>query len=250
MIATIKSEFLKLFTVRSTYILTLLALVFIALLNLYFEGYRGNSGSPAANLESTAVREIVANASGMVAVFIAIISILLMAHEYRYNTIMFTLTANTHRTRVLLSKSLAIVTFGVVFGVLAMAFAVGCYFIGLELRDAVLPAQQFDVLFTLGKVTLYFTVYSLIGLLLAGLVKGVVGAIAFFFVAPITVEPLLRLVLKDNAAYLPFTMFDSIMGAGLIQSKLSTTRIVLFSALYIAIAWLITWILFLRRDAN
>ncbi len=249
MLVSLKAEFLKLFTVRSTYILSGLSFLLIILISFYFEGYRGVTGSAASTLTETALMEIVSNTAGMIVIFISLIAILLMAHEYRYNTIMYTLTSNTRRTKVLASKSLAVIVFAVGMGLIATAFSIGCYYFGLSLRDAVLPQQNFDWLVVFGKTAVYFSIYALVGLLLAVLVKGIVGAIMFFFIAPVTIEPLLSIPLKDNAVYLPFTMFDSIMGAGIIQSDLSPARILSFSILYIIVLWVIAWTVFLRRDA-
>lgn len=250
MIPALKAEFRKLLTVRSTYIMALIIALLTVLVNLYFEGYRGVTGSAASNLAPNALQEIIINQAGTAAVFIAIISILLMAHEYRYNTINYTLTITASRTKAFVAKSIAAATFGTVFGLAMVGFAIVCYYIGLSIRGASLPAQDLVIATTIAKLVLYFGIYALVGLLLASVIKNLVGAIAFFFIVPVTVEGLLSQVLKENTAYLPFTMFDSILGAGFITSKLSIARIITFSLLYIAIAWLVSWQLFLRRDAN
>ncbi len=250
MTTTLKSEYLKLLTVRSTYITMLLAFLLIALFSFYFEGFRGVTGSPASTLQTTAIREIIVNSAGLVAAFITIVTILLMAHEYRYNTINYSLTLVASRTKFLLSKSIVAVTFGVVFGFLGVFFALVCYFVGLSLRDATLPAQQINYLEFVGKGALYFAVYALIGLILATIIRSLVGAIVFFFIVPVTVEPLLGAVLKNNTGYLPFTMFDSIIRTGVIKSELTASKIAIFAVIYIIIGWIIAWLLFMRRDAN
>lgn len=250
MITSIKSEFLKLLTVRSTYIISIIALIIIAILAFYFEGYRGVAGTGASNLAPTAIKEIVAFSSGTVGLFVAIISILLMAHEFRYNTITYSLTLSKSRTKFLLSKTIASAIFALAFGFIMVSFAVACYYLGLNLRNASLPAQDINVLTLAGKAALYFVAYSLFGLILASIIRNLVATIAFFFIVPNTVEPLLSIILKDNTAYLPVTLFDSIVGAGIIDSELSATRIVTFSIMYLAIGWLVAWYLFLKRDTN
>lgn len=251
MLPTLKSEFRKLFTIRSTYVIAFIVLALVFLMCFYFEGYRGNTGSAASTLAPTALKEIVGNAAGIGALFIAIIAVLFMAHEYRYNTIMYTLTANTRRTKVFLSKILTMTVVGAVFGVLVALFGLGAYMLGLQLRDATLPTQDFDLLTQIGKVALYYIAYSIIGVLIATLLRAVVGAIVVLLLVPTTIEPLISLVLKEKAVYLPFAATDTIMGASAIQSNsLSSNGAIGVTAIYLVAVGVVTWLLFLRRDAN
>jgi ABC-2 type transport system permease protein len=250
MLPSLKSDFRKLFTVRSTYIMSCIVLALVVLICFYFEGYRGNTGSSASTLAPTAIKEIISNTAGTGALFVAIIAVLFMAHEYRYNMITYTLTANTRRTKVLLSKIIAIVIFGIVFGILTSATGIGLYMLGLQLRDASLPAQDFDVWTQFGKVAIYYGAYALIGLFIATLVRGVVGAIAVLLLFPTAIESTLGLVLKEKAAYLPFAATDTIMGASMIQGNaLTSNGAIGVTAIYLVIVGIVTWLLFLRRDA-
>lgn len=250
MIATIRSEFRKLFTIRSTYIISILSLLPIGLFSFWLEGYKGVTGSAASTLAPTALQEVASNGSGLAVLFSAIIAILFMAHEYRYNTIMYTLTANAHRTRVLFAKVITIVIFCVLYGFMAFAAAIGLYLAGLSLRDASLPPQEFDVLVQLAKTAFYYTGYALIGLLIASITRGVVMAVAAILVFPTVLEPLLGLLLKDNAKYLPFTSIDSAIGASMSPSTLSSDKAIMVTCVYLAIGLLVTWVLFVKRDAN
>lgn len=251
MLPILKSEARKLLTIRSTYVITFIVLALVALMCFYFEGYRGNTGSAASKLAPTALQEIVGNAAGIGALFLSIIAVLFMAHEYRYNTIMYTLTANTRRSKVLLGKIITITIFGFFFGLITVLFGLGAYLLGLQLRDATLVTQNFDLLAQLGKVAFYYVGYALVGLLIATLLRSVVAAIAVLFMFPVTIEPLLGLVLKDNAVYLPFAALDTIVGASMIQGdNLTSNGAIGVSAIYLVVIGAITWLLFLRRDAN
>lgn len=250
MLPTIKAEFRKLLTIRSTYILVALSLILIVIFAFYFEGYRGNTGSPASTLQPTALKEIIANGIGLGIMFASIIAILFMAHEYRYNTIMYTLTANARRTQVLLSKIFTAAVFGVTYGLLMTLFALGCYLLGLSLRDASLPPQDISWLAEFGKVVFYSVGYILFGLLIATATRSVIAGIATLFIFPTTVEPLLGLILKDNTKYLPFTALDSTTGAAIAQSTLSPGNAIIVSTIYLVAGILITWFLFVKRDAS
>src|SRR4030081_2547999 len=98
MIPALKAEFRKLLTVRSTYIIFALALVFVAFFAGYIEGFRT---LPDHVHNPNALSEQVTSAVQAMSIFGALIALLLFAHEYRYNTIMHTLTLSNSRTKVL-----------------------------------------------------------------------------------------------------------------------------------------------------
>lgn len=251
MLPILKSEFRKLFTVRSTYIMIALSMALIILVNFFFEGYKGNTGSPASGVTPGALQSIVSTGAGLGVIFATIVAILFMAHEYRYNTIMYTLTANVRRSKVLLAKVLTIIIFSLMYSTLACLLAVGSYMAGLSLRDATLPTQNFDVLVQVSRVAFYYMSYALIGLLLAILTRSVVFAVSTFLIVPVTVEPLLGLLLKENAKYLPFTALDSTVGVSMTTDKLlSPTNAMAVASVYLVVGCLIAWLFFMRRDAN
>jgi len=252
MLANLKAEFRRLLTIRSTYILMLVGAAITFFFSFWIEGFKGISGSPASELRPTAIQEIMNNSVGLGITFACIVVILFMAHEYRYNTIMYTLTATASRTRALLAKAIVAAIFCIVYGLLATGLAIGAYLLGVSFRDgASLPAQEVDILYNLGKIAFYCASYALVGLLVATATRNLVGSIALFMIYPTTAEPLLGLLLKDNAKYLPITALDSTMGvSATTATTLEPGKAMLVSGLYITIAGLITWILYVKRDAN
>lgn len=250
MINTIKSEFRRLITVRSTLVVSLIAAGFIALVSFYVEGYWGQSGSAAGQATSQAISEIFKNSAGMAALFISVIVILQVGHEYRYNTILYTLTANARRTQVFLSKLLVLGLFAVLMGFIMAWFGVLAYRLGLSFRDVSLPAQDFSFGVEMFRLAVYSFAYSMVGFLLAVLLKSVISAIVILLIFPTTVEPLLGVLLKDNSVYLPFSTFDHILGVAARQTDFDPNKAMVVSFVYIGVLGLITWLLFVRRDAN
>lgn len=252
MIPTIKSEFRKLFTVRSTYIILAIIFAFTALMSFYFDGYKGNIGTPASDLRPDAIQYLITSTASSGAFLISIIAVLFMAHEFRYNTITYTLTANTRRTTVFLVKMLVVAVFAVLFTLVISLFSVGVYHLGLMLRDASLPAQEIALLPTLGKVLFYNIAYALIGVLLAVFIRAIVGAIAILLLFPIMIEPLAGVLLKDKAMYLPFSALEAVLGsggAGIVQSSLTTASAIGISLAYVGVLAVVSWALFMKRDA-
>lgn len=239
--AALRAEFRKLFTVRSTFIIAAIALALVAFLTFYIEGYRGVMVSPDW------LASLMANISTTIAIFVAIIAILLMAHEYRYNTIMYTLTATNSRTKVLLAKICTVVSFAI--GMTCVAWLLGCisFWVGVQLspnefQQWVAPQLEWESVWR----GLFFVVsFGLLGLVLAFLLRHVVGAIAVLFILP-SIEGILSPLLKDNIVYLPFSMLEQVH-AGALMKPLAAAG--LFT-LYMVCAWLLAWYLFMRRDAN
>ncbi|HEX4774579.1 MAG TPA: hypothetical protein VH234_03615, partial [Candidatus Saccharimonadales bacterium] len=90
MMHTLKAEFRKLLTVRSTYIITALVTAFVIFIAFYVIGWRMNP----KDLHDTG--QLASDVTGALnlTVFGAIVAVLLMTHEYRYNTIMYTLASS------------------------------------------------------------------------------------------------------------------------------------------------------------
>lgn len=249
MIPLLKSEARKLLTVRSTYVASAIGFLLIIFFAFWIEGYKGVSGSAAATLQSSALNEIIVN-STLSAVIISIVAILFVGHEYRHNMIMYTLTAANSRLKVLLAKTMVIAAYAAVYSLIAVGVAVASYYAGLALRDAVLPAQDLDAVGRLLQVMYYGVAYGVIGLLLGFALRSIVGAIAFMFIVPSTVEGLLSLLLKDNSMYLPFTALDRLTATGGLPYDLSYGKAFAVTMIYLVVGWALTAFFFNRRDAN
>ena len=97
------------------------------------------------------------------------------------------------------------------------------------------------------------------GLLLAALVRNLVGAIVILLVVPNTIEGLLSLLLKHNSVYMPFTALQQVVQSPVLANVpkrladtgyLSPVKGALVFLCYLVAGWVVTWYLFLRRDAT
>ncbi len=239
MIALLRAEFRKLLTVRSTYIILTIAVLLVGFLAFYVAGY--NSGGENPLWLST----IIGDTSTTVGIFFAIIAILLMCHEYRHNTVMYTLTYSNSRSKVLLAKVIAVIVFTLVLATALTAFAALMYRLGVAFspRAVFVTSELFwgDV----WRAAYYVLAYTLLGLVLATIIRHVAGVIATLFILPV-VEQLLALLLKANSKYLPFVSLEQVHNGAL----LSPGKAALIFAGYLAAAWIVAWFLFVRRDAN
>jgi ABC-2 type transport system permease protein len=258
MIAGIKSEFRKLLSIRSTYILLGLSLLYMIFYDFYVIGFKGgvNSGVMAGPSSPSFLMQEVARASGIAApvLFLALIAVLFMAHEYRYNTIMYTLTASNSRSKTLLAKIIAITGFAIVFSILLEVLAPSLALLGLHAHHIKLAKQVFEYRQFFWRVLFYGWSYAMIGVLLPLFLRNVVASVAALILLPLTIEPLIGLLLNMNQQqYLPFTALAAVLNNGVLRTGphvISAERSALVALVYIVIGWAVGWLLFLRRDAN
>lgn len=249
MIQSIRSELRKLLTVRSTYVIIALCLAVVIFFAFYLEGYRQTANVRDPGLLA---REITSAANAL-GIFIAIAGILLMTHEYRYNTIMYTLTASRGRTQTLLAKIIVISLFAVALTLLVCTLAPLLTYLGIQAKGLDIVPQNIPYADVYWRVAFYGWAYSMIALLISALIRNQVGAFAVFLLFPIMAESLLTLLLREKAIYLPFTAMNTVLST-FSQSPGSSTltpeRAALVTLGYLVVGWAIAWFLFLRRDAS
>lgn len=258
----LKSEFKKLFSVRSTYGWMLAALVFLLIGAFYADGYK-NSANIASGIDKGTlfIAATLAHLPNIIALFGGLIAILLITHEYRHNTIIYTLTASNSRTKVLLSKILTIFSFTFIYSVLYTAIAVGLIYAGAALAHHNIPHQDINYLTFFSKTLFMVEGYALASLLFGTIIRNQVGAIAALLILPGTLESLLSLVLKSKSVYLPFTALAQVTQPPVIPGthpvrdlpstgSLTPIKGAIVFLIYLVIGWLVGWYLFMRRDAN
>lgn len=253
MINTLRSEIRKLLTVRSTYWITAILIALIALIHGYGQGYRSSG-----NISPTYLYDSLLVVANFTALFAAIVGVLLMAHEYRYNTIVYTVVNSNSRTKLLLSKILAIIIYCFFLTLIIDLAALGGIALGANLAGNPLPHQEINYLLYFAKSFFYVTGYGLVGLLVAALIRNLVASIAFLFIVPNAIETLANLFLKEKSVYMPFSALDQVvmtvppdvsMGP-FVLGRMDPVKAALVFLAWLVAGWLITWYLFLRRDAT
>jgi ABC-type transport system involved in multi-copper enzyme maturation permease subunit len=256
MIPTLKAEFKKLLSVRSTYLTSLAALLFVAgLIAFYGQGFK----TEPKDLNSLFLVGTITIFSNITAIAGAIIALLLLAHEYRYNTIVYTLTASNSRSKVLAAKIITVLLFVLGLSLLVIGSALALSVAGVAAAGHSLPHQDINILTYLAKSVFLCEGYAMFGLLLAALVRNLVGAIVILLVVPNTIEGLLSLLLKHNSVYMPFTALQQVVQSPVLANVpkrladtgyLSPVKGALVFLCYLVAGWVVTWYLFLRRDAT
>lgn len=208
MMSALKSEFLKLTTLRFTYGLILFALAIIGIFAFWVTGYRAdlmslqNPGLLANNITS---------AVQSVAIFGALATLRLVVNEFRHNTSMYTLTLANSRTKVMFAKIIIASLFGIVFTVAAATISPLLTLLGVVTQGGELAAQTIPYSEFIRKVIFFGWAYAMLAVSIALLLRNQIAAIATLLLFPTTAEPLLGLLQKDNASYLPFTALFNVI---------------------------------------
>lgn len=258
MMSSLKSELRKLLSVRMTYVVTLIGLLITGgLMSFYGIGWN-DSVQGAANPQFMETA-ILSNAN-FIAVFISVVALLMVTHEYRYNVITYTLTSSNSRSKSFLAKLVVIGGFSVVVTALASVLGPLLALLAMHIKGVELSPQIIPYLDVIWRCLFFGFGMATAAAVIAFIVRNQVGAIMTFFIAINTVEGLLGILLKENTKYLPFTSIQHVVNvtmqdgstpegiAG--QGYWSPPQAALLFSIYLAIAGIIAWLLFRRRDAN
>ncbi len=248
MIAALRAEFRKLLTVRSTYVLVGAAILFVVFFAFYIEGYHlGGKDLLNPHLYND---DIVGALTSLPMIFGGIVAILLMTHEYRYNTIMYTLTTSNSRSKVLAAKFIVISVFALLLTVAVAGLAPLMSYFGIHLHGMTLVPQELHYSSIVWRALFNGWTYVMAALLLAALIRNQIGAIVSLFAIPIF-EQVLSLLLGHNSVYLPFIAHMAILQhAEPRLGAISYAHAAAVFGTYLAVGWLVAWILFLKRDAS
>ncbi len=253
MMGTLKAEFRKILSVRSTYYILGICLAALGIFAFYAQGIRAVTPDL---LRPDYLASQVTQAISALAAFIGLVGLLLLTHEYRHNTIVYTLTAAKSRTQVLLAKVLAVSVFSILVTLIVSVLSPLVASLGIHLAGHHLAPQTLQVGTLLWHNLLYGWGMAMMALLFAGLIRNQVGAIVAFLLIPGPVEALAGLLLKKNTVYLPFSALNQVLASPEAQQggpnagHLSPGKAALVFMVYLVVGWLVAWYLFVKRDAS
>lgn len=245
MLPAIKSELRKVLTIRSTYLFLAIVVALTVLLAGFVTGFRAK----AAALDTHMYQNMLLNVNAL-SILTAFVGLLLVGHEYRHNTIIYTLASARSRLKVLCAKTIVISVFALLAGGFIALFSILCLKVGATLGGHTLPPQHLNWLSTLGRSIFSAWGYAMYALILALILRNQVGAIAAFLVIPSIGESLLMGLLQEKRVYLPFTALGNVVSNNGITSTMSVAGSMAVVLYYVVGGLLVAGILFRRRDAN
>jgi ABC-2 type transport system permease protein len=247
MIPALKTEFRKLLTVRSTYFIVGVTLLIVMFFAGLITGLRGD----AASLHSpTLLAEQSSNGIVFGGLILAFAGMLLVGHEYRYNTIMYTLTASNRRYKILLAKLVVVTVFAVLASLLITFFSPLCTIVGTHLAGKAIGPQTYDLWSLVWRCVFCGWGYAMYAFMLVFIIRSQVGSIVTFLLFPLIGESILGQLLKNNSKYLPFTAVQSVATPTQLGNHTTSVHAALTVLVYVAVGLVLSAVLFQKRDAN
>jgi ABC-2 type transport system permease protein len=249
MLPSLKSEFRKLLSVRSTYVIVIITLLIVALFAGFGDGFKATSASLQ---RPTLLMSESTNAIVFVGLILAFAGLLLLGHEYRYNTIMYTLTSSPSRLRSLAAKVAAVSVFAAVTSLLVAFFAPLCTIVGAHLHGHHIGLQSFDYWSVIWRCVFVGWGYAMYAFILIAILRNQVGAIVTFLLVPLIGETIIGHIFTHSNKYLPFSSLQAVVqqGGDKMGTSLSAGHSALVALAYIAVGLAASALLFIRRDAN
>ncbi|MDB5182643.1 MAG: hypothetical protein JWO47_427 [Candidatus Saccharibacteria bacterium] len=242
----IKAELRKLLTVRTTYIIVIGCLLITALFAGYIEGVR-------ASVPSLSNPDLLAGESKSAVLFVglilAFVGLMQLGHEYRYNTVMYSLTSSNKRLKPFFAKAFVVALFSAGMGLFVAFFSPLCTILGLKIGGHVMGPQHFDYMSVILRCTYCVFAYSMYAFILVAIIRSQIGAIVAFLLLPLMGENILAALIKDKVHYLPFSSLQGVVIQGAFKG-VSPAQNALVSGLYIIVGLAVGAFLFQRRDAN
>ncbi len=236
-IAALRAEFSKIFTVRLWWVLLIVLAAYVGftagLLAFVFGGLGdqlSTSGSNATQIPEAALPPVIYSiASSIGYVFPVLFGTLATTSEFRYQTLTPTFLATPRRGVVLGAKFVSLALVGAGYGIVALLTSVG---IGSSILAATghnTGLGDSDTWLLLARIVLAMAIWAIIGVGLGALIPNQVAAIVIVLAFTQLVEPVLRTVatIWDWAAsigqYLPGAASDALVGSSIFTSLGSAT---------------------------
>jgi ABC-2 type transport system permease protein len=220
MIHALAYEWTRIRTIRSTYWLSAIALVFgiglsfLAAMGTSFAFASSNPPSPhdVSTMGPGIMTQFAAfGAPYFVGFILAMLGVFAWGHEYRHGMIRATLTALNSRTNAWVAKYLVV---GAWVVLVALVTILGSALVGwLWLHDNGVSFGGAQLFETLGRTLLYTLVFTWVATAFTSLIRNQTAALVLLFLWPLAVESIITLIfsvtpgLKDNSdltRFLPF----------------------------------------------
>ncbi len=242
----LKYEWVRITTVRSTWILIALAVIIpaaIALLVAWLVQINGAGGRGPQEAQSGVIGFLPLSAA-----IVCTIGAAAFGQEYRHELIRITLAVFPRRTPVFLAKTVMVAIFAVITAVLAIAVISAAEYLGALISSS---SWSTDVIGIPGILAIgYLTIFVLIAFALTALTRNQPLGI----IAPIVLSVLIEPILGGIAAAQNWTWIDWVLPFSNGTAALSTDGAEAWGHLAVFGGWFLVlaipaWILFLRRDA-
>jgi ABC-2 type transport system permease protein len=211
----IRTELLKLRTMRLTYGLLAVAAALSALFALLENNRAGKAQAGVPSLSTAAGLDTVTTVTGFAMLFAAVLGAIAATGEFRHATATLTYLATPRRSRVLAAKAVAAAAAGALFGLAAGLIATGVGLIFASARGDHVALSAGTLAGHIGGATVGAAVLAALGAALGSLVRSQLAAVIGIFVWAIVIESVIGGLYTSVRPYLPYTVATTLAGARL-----------------------------------
>ena len=211
MINTIRSEWIKLRTVRMNFVLFVLAVAFPVVVSVLV--------ASLASIDDLKVDDVVGLVTGssvVTALLLGVVGAVSISAEFAHGTIRPTFAATPKRMRVLISKAVVIALFAAVAEALVVVF---CYAVSSAIvssRGAHLSlSDQPEARSALIGIVVFAVIVSLLGFGIGMVIRNTPAAVAVLILWPLVVENIILAILSAAGVHNPQKFLPYISGFGL-----------------------------------
>ncbi|MEY2522580.1 MAG: type transport system permease protein [Ilumatobacteraceae bacterium] len=211
MINTIRSEWIKLRTVRMNFVLFVLAVAFPVVVSVLVAALASIN-----DLKVDDVVGLVTGSSVVTALLLGVVGAVSISAEFAHGTIRPTFAATPKRMRVLISKAVVIALFAAVAEALVVVF---CYAVSSAIvssRGAHLSlSDQPEARSALIGIVVFAVIVSLLGFGIGMVIRNTPAAVAVLILWPLVVENIIMAILSAAGVDNPQKFLPYISGFGL-----------------------------------
>jgi ABC-type transport system involved in multi-copper enzyme maturation permease subunit len=208
----VRTELLKLSTVRVSYGLLITAAALTALFSSLEGARAGNGTSGVAPVSTAAGLTTVTTVTGFAMLLAAVLGVIMSSGEFRHASATLTYLGTPARARVLVAKAVAAVGAGAIFGLVAGIISTG---IGLAFaagRGHHVALGAGTLAGHVGGAVVGAALLAALGVGLGSLVRSQLAGVIGVFVWAIVIESVIGALFTSVRPYLPYTAATSLAG--------------------------------------
>ena len=215
MITIIRTELLKLRTMRMTWGLLAAAAAFSALFAVLENNRAGSSGSGVPPTSTSDGLRAVTTVTGIAMLLAAVLGTIAANGEFRHSSATLTYLATPQRGRVLTAKTAAAASIGALFGLVAGLIATGIGLIFSKVHDDHIALTSGTLIGHIAGATFAAALLAAVGVAVGTLVRSQISTVVGVFLWAVLIESVIGGLYTSIRPYLLYTAATTMAGATL-----------------------------------
>jgi ABC-type transport system involved in multi-copper enzyme maturation permease subunit len=215
MITLIRTELLKLRTMRMTWGLLAAAAALSAMFALLENNRAGSTGSGVPSMSTPDGMRTVTTVTGIAMLLAAVLGTIAANGEFRHSSATLTYLAAPQRGRVLVAKTAAAAAIGALFGLVAGVVATGVGLIFINTHGDRVPLSKSTLIGHIAGATAAAALLAALGVAIGTLIRSQLSTVIGVFLWAILMESIIGGVYTSVRPFLPYTAATTMAGVTL-----------------------------------